>query len=99
MSTPQFILCLSVAIALIGCSKEAIEWDATKIQSWIQKEWGLDEVSVTDNKDGTCSGTGKDKTGNTFTFKIEKKRGIKELHCMRFDQNGRVIDGKVLKNY
>ena len=92
-------LCLALAFGLVGCSKPAVEWDSSDIQSWIKKEWSLVTVTVTDNGDGTYEASGTNEAGTSFTFRVEKKPDVKELHCIRITGDDTTPDGKAIKNY
>ena len=93
------MLCLLVTLGLVGCNKPVTEWSDSMIESWIKKEWELSEVTVTSNTDGTFSATGKNDAGTAFTFRIEKKPDLKELHCIRLSGDATTADAKILKSF
>ncbi len=94
-----FALCVTLAIGLICCSKPVADWDAPDIESWIKREWSLADVTVTDNGDGTYAASGKNEAGTSFTFRIEKKPDVKELHCARLTGDDATPDAMAIKNY
>ena len=94
-----FTLCLAFVFGLFGCSKPVADWDASDIQSWIKKDWELVEVTVTDNADGTFAASGKNEAGTSFTFRVEKKPDVKEIHCIRITGHDTTPDSKAIKRY
>ncbi len=87
-----------VALGMIGCSQNAAEWDAKKIESWIEKEWNMDFVQVVQEGDRNYSGSGFDKEGVKSRFVIEQDADSKFLRCSRIDEQGRA-DGKAIRKY
>ena len=99
MKPETVTLCVALAIGLSGCSKPVADWDASDIQSWIKKDWELVEVTVTDNADGTFAASGKNEAGTSFTFRVEKKPEVKEIHFIRITGDDTTPDAKAIKNY
>lgn len=87
-----------VGFILIGCSQNAAEWDAKKIESWIKTEWNMDSVHVVQNNDRKYSGSGSDKAGRKFTFLIEQDAESEFLRVSRIDEQGNA-DGKAIRHY
>ncbi len=92
-------LCLTLVFGLIGCSKPVDDWGASDIQSWIKKEWALVGVTVTDNGDGTFAASGKNEAGTAFTFLVEKKPDLKEIHWRRITGDDTIPDGGAIKSF
>lgn len=95
---PRYLLSWIAALTFIGCSQNVAEWDAKKIESWIKNEWEMASVKVVENEDGTYSGTGTDKAGKKFTFKIQQKPDLKQLECARIDEQGQIVNGKAKRS-
>lgn len=92
-------LCLALAVGICGCKKPVADWSTSDIESWIQKEWSLVEITVTDNADGTFAASGKNGAGTIFTFRVERKPEVKELHCIRLTGDDATPDAIAIKNY
>lgn len=75
----QLALTIAITFILSGCSQNPATWDADKIGSWIEKEWDLATVTVTEHENGSFSGDGTDRNGTSYVFKVEQKPETREL--------------------